>query len=193
MYPISYLMLQKLCHAMLFNCMGWKEDVTVQRPEKCIISVAPHTSNWDFLIGKLYYSSLGLTSNFLMKREWFFWPLGLLFRSMGGIPVTRSKHTSMTDQMAAAAIKAKRFSLAVTPEGTRSRVTTWKKGFYFIALKANLPIMLYAIDYARKEIVCHRILQPSGNLDEDMRTIMDYYKDFSGKHPEKFALDERYC
>lgn len=185
-------MLQKLCHRVLFSWMGWHENVTVERPAKCIICVAPHTSNWDFFIGKIYYTSIGLTSNFLMKKEWFFWPLGPLFRRMGGIPVCRSKHTSLTDQMAAAATEAASFSLAVTPEGTRSRVTHWKKGFYFIALKANLPILLYGIDYRRKTVECTRVLHPSGDVDKDMRIIMDYYRGFSARHPGKFALDEEY-
>ena len=186
-------MFQKISRLILCSWMGWKEHVTVERPEKCIIAVAPHTSNWDFIVGKLYYASIGLTSNFLMKKEWFVGPLGWMFRKMGGIPVYRSKHTSMTDQMAEAAKKRPHFSLAITPEGTRSRVTHWKKGFYFIALKAGLPIMLYGIDYARRTIECTKILIPSGNVDADMKEIMDYYRSFVAKHPAKFALDEEYC
>lgn len=169
--------------------MGWNEILTEQRPDKCIICVAPHTSNWDFIIGKLYYTAKGLRSNFLMKKEWFFWPLGSLFRYMGGIPVTRSKHTSMTDQLAEKAIQADRFSLAITPEGTRSLAKQWKRGFYFIALKANLPILLYGINYPTKEIICTKTIIPSGDVDNDMKIIMDYYKDFKGKYPEKFSTE----
>ena len=183
-------MFKKLCHYLLFSRMGWKEDVDQPRPAKCIICVAPHTSNWDFVIGKAYYTALGLQSNFLMKKEWFFWPLGPLFRHMGGIPVERSRHTSMTDQLADWAMRSDRFSLAVTPEGTRSRVTQWKRGFYYIALKAKLPILLYAIDFPTKTICCKRTLLPSGNVEEDMRIIMQYYKNYQGKHPEKFAVEQ---
>lgn len=182
-------MFQHLCHKILFKWMGWKEIMTEERPAKCIICVAPHTSNWDFIIGRLYYSAKGLTANFLMKKEWFFWPMGIFFRSMGGIPVFRSKHTHMTDQLAEKAIESKHFALAITPEGTRSRTTQWKRGFYFIAHKAQIPILLYAINYPTKEIVCTKTLIPSGNVDEDMRTIMNYYKDFQGKHPEKFSIE----
>lgn len=183
------MLFQSLCHKILFDWMGWKEEVTEKCPEKCIICVAPHTSNWDFLIGKMYYTAIGRTSNFLMKKEWFFWPLGGIFRKMGGIPVIRSKHTSLTDQLAEKAKAANKFSLAVTPEGTRSKVTQWKRGFYFIALKAQLPIMLYGIDYSSKRIICTKTLIPSGNVDDDMKIIMNYYKDFKGKHPEKFAIE----
>lgn len=191
-YISSMHIIQFICRLMLFRLAGWKEHVTEPRPQKCIICLAPHTSNWDFIIGKTYYTALGLTSNFLMKREWFFWPLGSIFRRMGGIPVERSRHTSMTDQLAAAALKAPRFSLAVTPEGTRSQVTHWKRGFYFIALKAQLPILLYAIDYPTRTIVCTRTIHPTGNLQADMHSIMEYYKQFKGKNPQNFSLDEEF-
>lgn len=188
--PIKISMLQNLSRKILHQWMGWEVEVDQPTPKKCIICVAPHTSNWDFVIGELYYTSIGLTSNFLMKKEWFVGPLGSLFRRIGGIPVERSKHTSMTDALAKKAIEADRFSLAVTPEGTRSLVKQWKRGFYYIALKAKLPILLYAIDYSRKRIVCTKTLQPSGDVEKDMRMIMDYYSQFQGKHPEKFAVEE---
>lgn len=170
--------------------MGWKVEVDQETPPKCILCIAPHTSNWDFIIGELYYTSMGLTSNFLMKKEWFVGPLGSLFRRLGGIPVERSKHTSLTDALAQKAKASEKFSLAVTPEGTRSLARQWKRGFYYIALKAQLPILLYAIDYPNKRIVCRETIIPSGNVDSDMRKIMNYYKQFQGKHPEKFAIEE---
>lgn len=184
-------MFRHLSHKLLHDWMGWTIHVDQPTPPKCIICVAPHTSNWDFLIGELYYASIGHTSQFLMKREWFFWPLSPLLRKLGGIPVERSRHTSLTDQLAERAISATHFSLAVTPEGTRSLTTRWKRGFYFIALKAQLPILLYAIDYTSKQIVCTQTLIPTGDVEADMRTIMRYYAPFQGKgkHPEKFALD----
>lgn len=170
--------------------MGWREVVTEAKPPKCIICVAPHTSNWDFLIGELYYASKGLHSGFLMKKEWFVGPLGWLFRRLGGIPVERSRHTSLTDQLAARASETDRFTLAITPEGTRKLVHQWKRGFYFIALKAQLPILLYGLDYERKQIVCTKTLIPSGDVEADMRIIMEYYRPFRGKHPELFAVEE---
>ena len=182
-------MFKSLCR-LIFRKMGWQVEMTVPYRDKCIICVAPHTSNWDFIIAELYYRSIGRTAGFLMKKEWFFWPMGVLFRSMGGIPVERSRHVSLTDRVAEAAIKAERFELAVTPEGTRSLATKWKRGFYFIALKAGLPIQLYAIDYKRKRIVCTKELVPSGDVEADMRLIMDYYRPYEGKYPGKFAVED---
>ena len=182
-------MFKSLCR-LIFRKMGWQVEMTVPYRDRCIICVAPHTSNWDFIIAELYYHSIGRTAGFLMKKEWFFWPMGVLFRSMGGIPVERSRHVSLTDRVAEAAIKAERFELAVTPEGTRSLAAKWKRGFYFIALKAGLPIQLYAIDYKRKRIVCTQELVPSGDVEADMRLIMDYYRPYEGKYPGKFAVED---
>ena len=161
--------------------MGWSVRVTEDHPDKFIICLAPHTSNWDFIIGLLYIRARGMQCNFMMKKEWFFWPLGPIFRHLGGIPVYRQKKTSMTDAIAEAAKAAKTYHLCITPEGTRSRTADWKKGFYFIALKAGLPILLYGVDYAQKQIVCTKTIIPSGDLDRDMRDIKVYYKDFKGR------------
>ena len=183
-------MYQAICRKILFSWMGWQADVTIPHRDKCIICVAPPTSNRDFIMGELYYGAIGRTAGFLMKKEWFFWPLGIFFRRIGGIPVYRSRKTSLTDQIAEKARHAEKMELAITPEGTRSLATTWKRGFYFIALKAGLPIQLYAIDYEHKRIVCQREIIPSGDVDADMRSIMDYYRPYKGKYPGKFAVEE---
>jgi len=162
--------------------------VTENCPEKCIICLAPHTSNWDFIMGVLYNGATGMKSNFLMKKEWFFWPLGMLFRRMGGIPVYRQKHTSMTDTLAKTAKEAERFRVCITPEGTRKRVEEWKKGFYYIAQKAEIPILLYGLDYERKLIQCTKTIIPSGDIEADMREIKLYFKDYKGKKPENFTI-----
>ena len=168
--------------------MGWKCEVSETIGEKGIIALAPHTSNFDFILGILYSRAEGIKSNFLMKKEWFFWPLGCIMRKLGGIPVYRSKKMSLTEQLAKVANERESFLLCITPEGTRSRVEEWKRGFYYIALKANLPIWLYGIDYSTKTIKCTKTIIPDGNIEEQMRLIMSYYKDFKGKHPEKFAV-----
>ena len=128
--------------------------------------------------------------NFLMKKEWFFWPLGPIFRKMGGIAVFRDRHTSMTDNLAETAKRLSSFKLCITPEGTRSLNPEWKKGFYYIALKAGIPVLLYGVDFPDKRIVCKKTVIPSGNIDEDMRDIKLYFKDFRGKNPELFTIGE---
>ncbi len=183
-------MWKRFCNWLLYKRMGWTSNITEDHPSKCIICLAPHTSNWDFIIGQLYNSAHGLKSNFLMKKEWFFWPLGCLFRKLGGIPVYRDKRTSLTDSLAQAVRQAESFRLCITPEGTRSRVEEWKKGFYFIAQKAGIPILLYGVDYEKKLIECSKTIVPSGDLDADMTQIKLYYKKFKGKKPENFTTGQ---
>lgn len=183
-------MIQKICYWILYKQLGWTKEVTVDIPEKYIICLAPHTSNWDLILGQLYAHAERIKSNFLMKKEWFFWPLGAFFRSIGGIPVYRGKHTSMTDALAETARNTPNFRLCVTPEGTRSLNPEWKKGFYFIALKANIPILLYGLDFERKLIECKHVIVPTGDVEADMKLIKTYYKDFKGKKPELFTVGD---
>ena len=181
-------MMKSFCKWMLYDVMGWKSIITEEHPQKYIICLAPHTSNWDFIIGQLYSRANGVRSGFLMKKEWFFWPLGYVFRKMGGIPVYRQKKTSMTDALAETARREAHFRLTITPEGTRKANPDWKKGFYYIALKAGIPIVLFAVDYERKLIYCRRSFIPTGDIDRDMLEIKEYYKGFKGKKPELFAV-----
>ncbi len=164
------MMWKRFCNWLLYKHWGWTVDVTEDHPEKFIICLAPHTSNWDFVLGQLYIGAKGMKSNFLMKN--------------------RQKHTSMTDSMAETARQAKGFHLCITPEGTRSPNPDWKKGFYFIALKAELPILLYGVDYERRHIQCTKTIIPNGDLEGQMREIKLYYKDFKGKYPENFTIGD---
>ena len=94
------------------------------------------------------------------------------------------------DSLMRKAMEMDEFRLCITPEGTRSRTADWKKGFYFIALKANMPILLYGLDYEQKRIQCTKTSIPSGDLDRDMRDIKLYYQHFKGKKPENFTIGE---
>ena len=183
-------MLKKFCGWLLYQHWGWTKEITVDHPDKYIICLAPHTSNKDFLLGQLYAHAEGWKINFLMKKEWFFWPLGPIFKRMGGIPVYRSKHTSMTDNLAETAKRAETFRLCITPEGTRSLNPEWKKGFYFVALKAQIPVLLYGVDYEKRLIQCTKSMIPTGDVEKEMKEIKLYFKDFKGKRPELFTIGE---
>ncbi len=184
------MVLKKFSKWMLYDVMKWKKEVAQEHPDKFIICLAPHTSNIDFFIGQLYMRAENMKSNFLMKKEWFFWPLGILARRIGGIPVNRSKKTHLTEQLAAIAKQRRDFRLTITPEGTRSLNPNWKKGFYYIALNAGIPILLYGLDYEKKLIRCTKTVYPTGDIEQDMKEIKLYFKDFKGKHPEKFTIGD---
>ena len=172
----------------LLKLFGWTPMMIEANPLKSVICVAPHTSNMDFTWGQLYYMAAGKQASFLIKKEWFVFPFNLLFKAMGGVPIDRSKNTSVTDQMAEKFNSRKMFHLAITPEGTRDRASEWKKGFYFIAQKAHVPIEIAYLDYKKKELGIKVLFHPTGDVDKDMETIRGYYKDVRAKHPEKFKI-----
>ncbi len=173
----------------ILKLAGWKTVVMVDEPPKSVICVAPHTSNWDYPVGELSYWSLGRKSSFLMKKSWFFFPLNFVFKALGGVPVDRSKRTSVTDQMAVEFKNRERFHLAITPEGTRGLVQKWKMGFYHIAIKANVPIQIAYFDYAKKEMGIKAVFYPTGDEQADLKVIQAYYIGIKGRFPEKFNLN----
>lgn len=181
-------MKKAICGFIYHKLLGWKAEVHVPDYDKYIICAAPHTTNWDLFIGKLFYGAIGRETGFMMKKEWFFWPLGPIFRWMGGIAVNRDKRTSLVDQIIKIAKESDKFHLAITPEGTRKANPNWKKGFYHIAKGAGIPIILVGIDYSKKCCTIGKELYPSDDIDKDMREIKLYFKNFKGKHPENFSI-----
>lgn len=175
-----------LCKTIL-RAAGWRVRITVPDYPKCIICVAPHTSNWDFILGKLAYGSVGRHAGFLMKESWFFFPMGCIFRAMGGIPVPRRRGSSLVEEIVRKFRASERMSIAITPEGTRSRTTQWRHGFLHIALQAEVPIVLGAIDFGTKEIIIEQTFHPTSDVDADMARIKAYYSRFTARYPEKFC------
>jgi 1-acyl-sn-glycerol-3-phosphate acyltransferase len=172
----------------ILKLIGWKITGETHLPDKSVICVAPHTSNWDLLLGLIVYKAMGRTASFLIKKEWFFFPMNLIFRGLGGIPVDRSRKTSLTEQMAELYAKRTNFQLAITPEATRKLNPEWKKGFYFIAQAANVPIVVAALDYGKKEVQFKDIFFPTGNADADIEKIKSFYQGVTAKHPKYFSL-----
>ena len=171
----------------ILKLMGWKIGHVIPEVPKCVIVVAPHTSNQDFFMGKIGYTAVGRTANFLIKKSWFVFPFNLFFNSIGGIAVDRDRKTSITDALALEFKKRDKFQLAIAPEGTRKRVNKWKKGFYFIALKANVPIVLVALDYGTKTISFLDTFHPTGDVDGDIKAIRSKYANIEAKYPDQFV------
>lgn len=175
----------------ILKCAGWKVNVDVPEYPKCIICVAPHTSNWDFILCELAIRSVNRKSGFLMKESWFFFPLGNIFKAIGGIPVPRKgKNNSLVETIVNKYNDSERLVLALTPEGTRKRTTRWHSGFLRIASGADIPICLAYVDFGTKTIGMQRTFMPTGDIAADIRAIKDYYKPFKGKFPEKFSTSD---
>jgi 1-acyl-sn-glycerol-3-phosphate acyltransferase len=140
---------------------GWKEVGNFPDGAKFVVVAAPHTSMWDFVWGRLYYNSIRKSVKFMIKEKYFFFPLGFWIKLLGAIPVKMDKRVGLVKQMVEEFEKKDTFLLTITPEATRRKVKKWKKGFYFIARDAKVPIVLGYIDYKRRELGVKSIIYPS--------------------------------
>jgi 1-acyl-sn-glycerol-3-phosphate acyltransferase len=171
---------------LIFKLIGWEIDKTSPEGlDKCVIVMGPHTSNWDFVLGKMAFISYGVKAKYLIKKAAFFFPFGGILKRMGGIPVDRSKKNNLTELAVELFNESDELFLVFTPEGTRSYNPNWKKGFYYIALAANVPICIAYVDYKNKKGGFHSTIQPSGNVEEDILKIKKILSRFSGRYPEK--------
>lgn len=165
--------------------MGWKIIGTIS-PEikKCAMIVVPHTSWHDFYLGLFTRGIVGLEMNFVGKKELFKFPFGAYFRWMGGAPLNRHTNENKVDAIAKVFETREVFRLAIAPEGTRKKVTEWKTGFYYIALKANVPIIPVAFDWGKKEVKLCEPFWPTGNKDADFKILEQNFIGVLGKIPE---------
>lgn len=166
---------------------GWK-IIGPLPAKKSVVVMAPHTSNLDFLLGWLGYTSVGLKSHFLIKKEVFKWYSAWLIKGMGGIPVDRSHSSNVVMQVTEEFNRRKTFIVTITPEGTRRLNRNWKRGFYFIAHSAKVPIMLGFLDYKRKEGGFGYSFIPSGNYEKDYPILEEFYLTKTARYPENFNL-----
>jgi predicted aminopeptidase len=152
--------------------------------------VAPHTSNWDFVVAVLGRPLLGLEAcRFLAKKSLFQGPFGRFFYWLGGTPVDRSRNMNLVDQVVEKFDQHETFAIAVTPEGTRSYIPTWKTGFYYIALKARVPIVFGYLDFQRRVVgVGEKIYTPVGELEKDLPEIMGFYREIIPRYPENSTV-----
>lgn len=176
---------------LLFRLSGWKADGVVIPDKKCIIIGVPHTSAWDFVWVWIYYTSLGGKMNFLIKKEFFFWPLGYIVRKMGGISIDRSKGANVIRQCINLFSKREKLHLAITPEGTRKRTQKWKAGFHAIAREANVPVYLASFDWGRKKMTIWGTFEISDDYKGDVNRMKDFYREkgIQGKFPENFTTE----
>lgn len=189
-------MIRYLC-SVLAKLMGWK--YVAKYPENignCVIIGAPHTSNWDFIPAMALLHQAGINAKYVIKSEWMFFPLGLFFKASGALGLDRKKigrgeAESTTDLMAQLYNGQNDLCLVISPEGTRSPNEKWKTGFYYIAKKAGVPIIMAYADWRTKTIGYSQPIN-TNDFETDMKKICDFYSDKHGKNDENFKLDKRY-
>lgn len=170
---------------------GWKVELDGLPPPPYVFIGAPHTSNWDFALMLGSALVMGLDVRWLGKHTLFAPPFGGLMRWLGGIPVDRSQPQNLVTQTAQALRASPNRVLCIPPEGTRRKVDRWKTGFYYIALRAGVPIQMTVIDAERKVVRLLGAYSPTGDADREIREIQRHYVGFRGLIPENsFELQE---
>lgn len=159
----------------IMRSLGWSIRGKLPEIEKVVYIGAPHTSNWDMIIGVSAMMAVNLKCHWMMKKEAFSWPLGGLWKALGGVPVERSKKTDIGGQMVDWFAQSDKAWLGITPEGTRSEVEGFKKGYLTIAYAAKVPVFLVAIDGANKQIVLDKLWPLTGDAETDNTAIKAYY------------------
>ena len=185
--------LERLVRRLLISIyyrMGWRAEGQLPPDRKFVIMGASHTSNWDFLVFLGTIHALGRQVRFIGKHSLFKWPMGGFMRALGGVPVDRSAPQDLVSQIVSQFEAHQDFALIVAPEGTRSRTSDWKTGFYQIALKAGVPIVCAGPDYPRKRGVIGPVIRPTGNYAEDLKPAFAFFRSITPRHPGRAAFPE---
>ncbi|MCL2917370.1 lysophospholipid acyltransferase family protein [Shewanella litorisediminis] len=170
---------------LLMKLTGWRFEGELPALPSYIMTVAPHTSNWDFIVGVMARGALGERIHFLGKHQLFIPPWGWFFRAIGGSPVDRRKNNNLVDAVSSLFEDDKEFKLALAPEGTRSNVNRWKTGFYHIAVKAQVPIVTVGLDFAQRKVVIAPPRATTGDMQADMNAIIAFYRRIKGRFPKQ--------
>jgi 1-acyl-sn-glycerol-3-phosphate acyltransferase len=169
--------------------LGWRIEGRIPNVPRCVIVVAPHTSNWDFVVGIAAVFALGLRVSYLGKHSLFRGPLGWFLRATGGIPVDRGAAQGVVERAVEQVRRSPRIFLALSPEGTRKRVPGWKSGYHRIATAAGVPILPVALDYPRKAVVLMELFAPGGELVRDEAALRALFSSRMARHPEGYQDD----
>lgn len=179
--------MKRIFYKFLFETLlGWKITGTFDpRIRQCVLMVLPHTSWRDFFVGLFARGIIKEEMHFVAKNDFFRPPFGWWFRWMGGAPIDRSKSANHVEAIAGMFASRTVFRVAIAPEGTRRRVNVLRTGFYYIALKANVPIIPVAFDYGRREVRLGLPLLPTGNYEADLKILAETFRNTVGRFPEK--------
>ena len=175
---------------LLTNVLGWTIEGSFPNLRKSVIIFAPHTSYWDGLYGKLYFMQSGISYKFLSKKEFFKFPMKYFFKAFGSIPVYKSNR--YVNQIVEYFNNSEQLHIVLSPEGHRRKTTHWKKGFYYMACRANVPIVVGYLDYKNKQMGIKGVIEDTRDVNETMKKVANMYQDINAKYPDFFGLDKRY-
>lgn len=171
----------------LLRRLGWQISGQLPDLPKMVVAVAPHTSNWDFIVALAASFALGIKISFLGKHSIFIWPLNQFLRRFGGIPVQRSHAHGVVGQLVDNFAREPQLILGIAPEGTRKKVTLWKSGFWQIARQAGVPILLVGLDFASKTVVFGPVLTPTDDFAADLAQMKAFFATMQARYPANFG------
>ena len=177
-------MLQALAKLIL-KVGGWEIAGELPAAKRAVVIAAPHTSNWDGFWALVYKVAVQLDIHFFAKQSLFWFPLNVLLRALGGIPLDRKRAGSAVEQAIEMFRENDSYYFGLAPEGTRSRADHWKSGFYRIARGAEVPVVLGLLDYGKRRIGIGPTLELSGDWEKDLAFCREFYKDVQGRWPDK--------
>lgn len=178
--PVAHALGRAILRAMGWSWVGGFPDVP-----RMVLVGAPHTSNWDGVVGLAAAAACRIDVRVMAKAELFRFPLGGLMRWLGVLPVRRDAPGGLVQQAVDQLSRPDPFMLGITPEGTRDHVERWKTGFHRIAVAAGVPIVVVGIDWGRRQIGVHRTVVPSGDLAADLDAIAEGLDGVTAKHPAR--------
>jgi 1-acyl-sn-glycerol-3-phosphate acyltransferase len=172
------------CAAMRLT--GWRFDGSFPNVPKFVLIVAPHTSNWDFLVGVMAMFAIGIRGTFLGKHTLFRWPMGIAMRWLGGLPVIRSSSLNQVEQTVNHVRASERMVLALSPEGTRKKLPAWRTGFYYVARGAGIPIVPVAFDYSTRTIRIFPLFQLTDDVTADIAALGSRFRAEMALRPAQY-------
>ena len=185
--PILSSVLRLISRVML-KIIRWRVIGSLpEEQRKYVLIVAPHTSNWDFILFIFAVSVLRLQPSVLIKSSLFIGPLGWFLRYCGAIPVNRTQANSLVDYITGIYTERDEFVLIITPEGTRSANPNWKRGFHHVATKAEVPILVVSVDSTKRVIAIEGLMEPSDDVTADMLKLKQLFDSKSGLKPKNYA------
>lgn len=168
-------MISTLAKFIFLRLMGWSIEGDFPQLKKFILVVFPHTRGMDFIVGVLTRAVLNEKINYIGKKELFNPFTGWFFRALGGAPINRGSNENKVLAIAKIFKEKKFFRVAIAPEGTRKKVDHWKTGFYYIAMEAEVPILLVHFNYTSKKVSFLKLFYPTGDIEKDLKEIKSHY------------------
>lgn len=179
------------CSKFIYSTLlGWHFATPFPDIPQSVVIFAPHTSYWDAILGKLFFNAFHLHPVFLIKKTFFYFPLGYILKRFGGVPVQGVSGSNAIFQVVKMFHTHPKLHVVISPEGAFKKRTHWNRGFLYMARKAGVPITVGYFDYQKKEIGIKGVLTDLSNETEVMRQIASWYSDVSAKHPENFTVED---